>query len=276
MRNTVWGTVNDPYARGSLKSREVMCRRWDTRHRGEIVRHMWKKPGKGLLLVGTVHTDPSGAPRLRGILENEKPSAVALELSPYGLYRRIRQGRAMKALLTRRMRRLERLLGKRLRKTPPFEEIYEKIRPPFEYRAALRYCTAAGAPLYLLDSSELSRSIIEGHWQELISYENLRRLSLIEESPYPYTSQYGLAKRLMRETDPVVIDPFVSHYASEPDFAAREACLAESLIRIYESTPEGTVAYVGGWEHLLHPTSFNTVCDRVAHLNPARILICGG
>jgi hypothetical protein len=231
---------------------------------------------KGLLLIGTVHWDPSGSQRLKGILQKEKPIAIALEFSPYGLYRRIRQGRAMKAVLTRRIRRLEAIFGKRLRKTAQLEEIYDKIRPPFEYRAALRYCSAAGASLHLIDSSELSRALIEGQWQDLISYDNLRSLSGIAEIPSPHVSQYALAKRLMQEIDPVVIDPFISRYASEPAFIQRETSLAESLISLYEATPSGTVAYIGGWEHLLHPTSFNTLCDRVAHLNPRRVLLCDG
>ena len=62
--------------------------------------------GKELLLIGTVHRDPDGAAKLRKLLAEKRPAAVAIEVSPYGLSYRRRNG---SRLLRRLMKTVKRL-----------------------------------------------------------------------------------------------------------------------------------------------------------------------
>jgi pheromone shutdown protein TraB len=41
---------------------------------------------KELILIGTVHRDPEGSAKLSSLLSKECPVAVAVEVSPYGLF----------------------------------------------------------------------------------------------------------------------------------------------------------------------------------------------
>ncbi len=232
---------------------------------------MQKGKKTDLVLIGTVHGDPKGAYRLRRLLSDEAPRELAVEISPFGLYYRVRFGKRLKRLLMRRLRRLEKSEGRSLLRvaTP----LAEKINLPFEYTVACRYSRETGCGLHLIDLSGPSRMFIEENWPEMLSLDNLRRLCrYTAEAPHPDTeATYSLAERLLNEKDPVLLRHFVS--SLDACFAEREAHLAESLTSLCNKARERKVAYVGGWEHLLHPTGLGTLCDRLSELRPRRLLL---
>jgi hypothetical protein len=52
-----------------------------------------------LTLVGTIHRDPNGLPRLKEILERKCPDIITLEMSEYGVAFRERAGPRLKERL---------------------------------------------------------------------------------------------------------------------------------------------------------------------------------
>jgi pheromone shutdown protein TraB len=233
---------------------------------------------KELLLIGTVHHDPEGLKQLIEVLRGKRPAHVAVEVSPYGLSYRKRHGKSLNTELTRRIRRLERQTGTILRNRKEIISIREKFRPPFEYRAAVRYCRESGASFNVIDLSSLSREIIEGGWDELITIENLR--SLLEYSSermfFSVAQEYIFAKRLLEEKDGALINALLPPWISQPAYTEREAYLEAALLDLYNKTETGCLVYVGGWQHLLHAGAFQALFQRLAHLNPRRLLLSKG
>ncbi|RJR26543.1 MAG: hypothetical protein C4582_01635 [Desulfobacteraceae bacterium] len=236
---------------------------------------MKKIDGKQIVLIGTVHGDTRGTLRLFELLKKERPGHVAIEVSPYGLMFRLRHGRKMNAILGRRIRRLEKVLGRSLRNLEGILSIREKIRTPFEYRASIRYCRNSGSQLHLVDSSELSSVLIRKYWDSMISTENIGKLINFQDETTNllFHGEYLFAQRLLKEVDRAMIDPFISSWGSDLLFMEREAHLEKYLLAIYSRMESGLLAYVGGWQHLLYPTGFHTLCDRIFHLEPRRILL---
>jgi hypothetical protein len=228
---------------------------------------------KELLLIGTRHTDPHGARRLLDLLWKEKPLEVLVEVSPFGIAFRRRNGRRLRCLLGRRLRHLTG--GAQASKDrEPARPIFLQLGTPFEYRASLRYCRDSGAGLSCIDLSSQSRQWIQGHWGEMLDTANLK--ALLENPPVETASKdYGLACRLMAEKEESCITPYLRSWMDDPDSVIREAHLANQVAGAYERMKAGRIAYVGGWQHLLHPTDAGTLCDRLAHLSPRRILLSG-
>ncbi len=233
---------------------------------------------KELLLIGTVHGDPEGLERLLTLLKMEKPIHIAVEISPYGLFYRKRNGSLLKATLTRRIRRLERQTGVPLRAREEITSIREKFSTPFEYRAAVRYCIGSKANFHAIDLSNLSRDLIESCWKKLISTDNLKTL-LNYPSKNDLSSilqEYLLAERLLKEKEGSLINTLLAPLGSEPIYAEREAHLERALLDLYKKIETGCFVYVGGWQHLLHTGHFQTLFQRLLPFKPRRILLPHG
>ena len=229
---------------------------------------------KELLLIGTVHSDPDGASRLLELLRKERPVEVLVEVSPYGLSFRRRRGRHLLRILGRRLRHLTRGRSDSWKGCGQILSIFQQIQTPFEYRASIRYSRESGAAIACVDLSSLSREWIQGSWQGMLETRNLK--ALLGEPPEGLRETaakgYSLASRLLSEKEKGWFSPYVS-WLEDPDSEAREAHLAERVAGTYERAADGRIAYVGGWQHLLHPTHAGTLCDRLAHLHPRRILL---
>ena len=213
-------------------------------------------------------------PLLR-LLRHENPVQVAVEVSPYGLTFRRRNGRRLLRLLARRLRRVLAASGSPMRRWGQVQAISAQIRFPFEYRASLRYCRDEGATLSCLDLSSLSKNLIQGGWEELIERKNIENLcqSNPENLQERTTRAYALAARLLKEEDEALFFVSIRGWQKDVVWQRREALLAAGLEKRLAMVERGKLAYVGGWQHLLCAAESGTLFERLAHLQPRRVLL---
>ena len=231
--------------------------------------------GKELLLIGAVHRDPHGAVKLRNLLADERPVALAVEVSPYGLFYRQRNSRYLRRRLIRKVKRLTGNFRVSWRDWGQINAIEIQLAVPFEYRMAQKYCRDTGAALACIDSSLWSKGWIHKHWQQMLSSENLE--ILLECSPVTLAEEvereYKVAAHLLNKQEQSLASAFTRAWSADPLWQQREMELAQGLEETYAGVQEGRVAYVGGWQHLLRPSTGGTLYDRVKHLQPRRILL---
>jgi hypothetical protein len=230
---------------------------------------------KELLLIGAVHRDPHGAFKLGKLLDQERPVALAVEVSPYGLFYRQRNSRHLQRLLLRRVKRLARKLKVSWRNWGQISAIEIQLAVPFEYRMAQKYCRDTGAALACIDSSLWSKEWIHEHWHRLLSSENLE--ILLKCSPVTLAEEvereYKTAAHLFNKQEHSLTAAFTRDWCADAVWQQRERELAKTLEETYARVREGRVAYVGGWQHLLRPNTGTTLYERVKHLQPRRILL---
>ena len=228
-----------------------------------------------LILVGTVHRDPDGFKKLAGVLARERPGAVAVEASPYGLLFRCREGRRLRRRLERRLRRWAKARGRAWQSWGQLHAIDLQLALPFEYRAALRYCRDTGAPLSLLDLSSWSREAIQTQWTQMVSPENL---SLISAEPpealrIVVRRDYEMAARLLQEEAQSLVAAFLGPCTEDACWKEREALLAARVAELFGGMQVGRLVYVGGWQHLVGSRGCGTLYERLEHLRPKRVLL---
>ena len=228
-----------------------------------------------LILIGTVHGDPDGMAPLLRLLRHENPGQVAVEVSPYGLSFRQRNGRRLLRLLARRHSRVVSASGPPMKKWGQVQAISAQIRFPFEYRASLRYCRDEGAILSCHDLSSLSKQLIHGGWEELIDRKNIE--NLCQRNPENLqertTKAYALADRLLKETEEARFFVSIRGWQKDVLWQRREALLAARLEKRLAMMKEGRLAYIGGWQHLLCAAESATLFERLAYLQPRRLLL---
>lgn len=230
---------------------------------------------KELLLIGTVHRDPLGALKLRSLLAEEGPVAVAVEVSPYGLFYRQRNSRHLKRRLVKRVKRLTSSLQVSWREWGQINAIEIQLTVPFEYRMAQKYCRDTGAALACIDSSLWSKGWIDKHWQQLLSSENLGALLKCppEALSKEVEREYRMAAQFLRKKEEPLVSALTRAWPADPLWQRREMELAQEVEETLSRAQEGRVAYVGGWQHLLSPNTGDTLYDRLRHLQPRRILL---
>jgi len=236
---------------------------------------MGKGEDKELLLIGTVHGDPDGMVRLLALLRKEEPDLVAVEVSPYGLAYRRTHSRRLQGILGRRVRRASDRHGVSWKEWGQIQAIFGQLSFPFEYRACLRFCRDSGARFRCVDLSPTSRHLIHASWDELLSSSNIE--TLLRRPPEHFRTSvrkaYAMASKLVAEKEKGYLSAFLRAWERNPVWKRREAALAQRIQKQYEVMNAGRLAYVGGWQHLLHPTDAGTLCDRISHLNPRRVLL---
>jgi hypothetical protein len=232
---------------------------------------------KELVLIGTVHRDPEGLSKALCLLTKENPASVAVEVSPYALYFRRRNGRLLRRRLLRRLRLLARTQGVAWRDWGQIQAIFSQLRLPFEYQAASRYCRDAGASFHCLDSSPWSKRHIQSNWAELLSSDNLAALLSQPPEDMGETVQkgYELAAKLLSKPGVTLVSALVGNWSVDIPWQRREAELAGCLARIFANMRYGRLAYIGGWQHLLSPTRGGTLYERLEILRPRRMLLNG-
>ena len=236
------------------------------------------KEVKELILIGTVHRDPGGAEKLRKVLTKARPVAVAVEVSPYGLFYRRRNGSRLLRRLMKTVKRLAEDLQVSWQRWGQIHAIRTQIQLPFEYRTALSYCRDTGATLACIDSSTWSKRWIDNHWCQLLSRENLE--ILLAERPQDQkqevSSDYKMASLLLRSREETFVPAFAQTWSADLHWQQRENDLARSLEKFYTTVEKGRLAYVGGWQHLLGPNAGGTLYERLVHLQPRRVLLNNG
>ena len=233
---------------------------------------------KELILIGTVHRDPRGAEKLRKILTKARPMTVAVEVSPYGIFYRRRNGRRLLRRLMRTVKPLSEDLQVFWQGWGQIHAIRTQIQLPFEYRISLNYCRDTGATLSCVDSSTWSKRWIDSHWDHLLSRENLE--ALLAESPKDQKQEvsrdYKMAALLLRSQEEPLVPVFAKTWSANLHWQQREADLARLLEGLYDRVDTGRLAYVGGWQHLLGPNAGGTLYERLVHLQPRRVLLDEG
>jgi len=230
---------------------------------------------KELILVGTVHRDPDGFTKLAGVLARERPGAVAVEVSPYGLLFRCREGRRLRRQFERRLRRWGKARGHAWKSWGQLWAIDLQLALPFEYRAALRYCRDKGASLSVIDLSSWSREAVQTQWPNMVSPDNLSLISAEppEELRLVVRRDYEMAARLLRGPAQSLVPAFLGSCTKDPAWKEREAVLAARVGELLGEMQVERLVYVGGWQHLVGSRGCGTLYERLEHLRPKRLLL---
>ena len=222
-----------------------------------------------LIMVGTVHRDPKGYPRLLRLLEREQPALVTVELSPYGRIFRAQQSAAWRNTLRENLRRIEKEEGRPLRmilSQSAILGIFFLLREPYEWRAAKAYADRHGIILRNIDLSCYSADKFS-HLSELISLENLRTLLRIPflDLSKQVESEYSRARLLF--FDP----PFT--WSPIQEVKEREAYMAEKIRSLVRREKGEKILHIGGWEHLIDFSPGKSLFGLLQDLRPQRVLL---
>ncbi len=235
-----------------------------------------------LTLVGTIHRDPSGLPRLMEALERESPDIITLEMSEYGVGFRERNGPRLKEKVLNIIQGLhEKKCQKQREKLNkpqnPFENgaiqaILLTLELPFEFRAVKAYCERTRTPFRCIDLSKYSRKKLKTLQKEMITEENLRKIlsfapkDLHEE----LRKQRILARRLTpQDADQLLIEAFPNGKIGD-GMVHRDRYMSLRIKKLLRS--QGKILHVGGWEHLLDDPRGKTLYGLLKDLRPQRIL----
>ena len=227
------------------------------------------KPARSLVLVGTVHRDPKGYAKLFRLLEEERPSIITVEISPYSRAFRAQQAAALRARLRENLRMIGREKGRSLREIisqSAVLEIFLALREPYEWRAAKDYADRHGIALMDIDLSGYAKDKLS-HLTELISLENLRALLHLPsfDLSRQVESQYARAKFLF--THPP------STWPTSEEVMNREAHMAEKIRGFARQKNEGKALHIGGWEHLIEFPQGKSLLGLLRDLQPHRIIL---
>jgi hypothetical protein len=259
-----------------------------------------------LILLGTVHRDPAGKKRLFDMLARIRPTAISLEVSPASIALRQKLGPGWIRLYKRRIKELTSDAGCSLGQMmlgSPLRGVFEYLRLPYEYRAAVEYAKTSALPVFLLDDSELAASYLNRVESEILTRENMNLLARAAKErtlAQEVDGEYSKAKNIIFNHE-LSNGPKVSDMEA---WARREAGLSQKLRLLHQGLvrraghatrgrelvagliiapeavgyipeivdlPEDTVhVYVGGWEHLVEERSGQDLYSRLKDLEPDR------
>jgi hypothetical protein len=220
-----------------------------------------------LLLLGTVHGDSRGMSRLLRFLAQVQPQLILLEMSPFARDFRIAHQRTHQRRLSIQLKRASarcQMDWRRAFAHPEILAIRRQFALPFEYRAALQYIRQTDAKLVLVDQSSFSRQLIAS-WPELIAVHNLTTLlSLPHRCETSRIRQaYQFAHLCLDDKTCAESLPFqLVARQSEPAWIEREQFIAKQARMAMTSLKDGSVLYIGGWQHLSaldNPPSLRTL-----------------
>jgi hypothetical protein len=235
-----------------------------------------------LTLVGTIHRDPNGLPRLMETLESEAPDIITVEMSEYGVAFRERISPRLKQKLFDILEGLhgksaQRQKGKLDRPQNPFEmgaiqAILHTLELPFEFMAVKAYCERARISFRCIDLSKYSRDKLKKLGDEMITEDNVRKiLTVAPKDPHEeLRKQRTLARRLIsQDADQLFIEAFLNGKKVD-GIVQRDRYMS---LRIKETlNNHGKTLHVGGWEHLLDDPRGKTLYGLIKDLRPQRIL----
>jgi hypothetical protein len=267
---------------------------------------------KQLILLGTVHRDPSGKKRLARVLGEIRPGAVSLEVSPASIRIRSEKSRVWRQLFRTRLRGLSRETGRSLGSLMTHRNIrgvFEYLRLPYEYRAAIEYAQSHQVPLFLLDDSELAAAYLNRVEAEILTDKNITLLAKAE-------SDGSLAREvdLMYEQASHLVGPSgfkekntVPKAKDRQAFQDRETAMSQKLRLLHQglarragmTLPGNELAaglivaseaigflpdtvrlesdqphlYICGWEHLVEDEDQTSLCVLLKDLDP-QVRLC--
>lgn len=221
-----------------------------------------------LILVGVVHRDPEGGRHLSQLLQEIRPQAVGLELSPLGLLWREAKGREL-------LGKLEELLKEfpaPARAHPELKLIAEALRFPFEYLAGVEYTSSQRIPLHLTDLNWISREELPRYENEVLTRENLAALlsmgpiSLEEK----FEAAYAKASRCLNSGCSLQEVGIRAPWRGKKGLL-RELFLACRVRRLADRYH--VFVHVGGWVHLVEDPPGFSLASLLRDLQPKRILL---
>nr|HPJ40588.1 hypothetical protein [Spirochaetota bacterium] len=210
--------------------------------------------GESLTFIGTSHGDPGGFDSLYARLRDIRPDAVLLEVSWFSLFFRKTAGAVLKRIFLRNIRSLG------ITMTPELHTIESFFDIPFEYRAVKQFCREEGVTYHLVDLPFISfLRLLKSH--RLVYRKNLLLLSGFTGNRAQ--QEMSLAKRLFAEQDDCTVDIILSRISKDRLGVKRERKLAEKIIRYRKKYIGRSIAYIGGWEHLLEDPKQRTLYSMV-------------
>ena len=227
------------------------------------------KRTRSLVLVGTVHRDPKGYPKLLRLLEQERPSTITVEISPYSRAFRAQHAVALRARLRENLRMIGRERGRPLREIvcrTAVLEFFLALREPYEWSAAEAYAAREGMAPLDIDLSWYAQEKLS-HLVELISAENLRVLLPLRSVGLSrqVESQYARAKFLFAHPPSI--------WPMGEEVTKREACMAEKIHGLARQKNDGKTLHIGGWEHMIELPKGKSLFGLVKDLQPKRIIL---
>ena len=235
-----------------------------------------------LTLVGTIHRDPNGLPRLMETLEREAPHIISLEMSEYGVAFRERAAPRLKERLLEILQGLHGKWGHKhdrksnrpqnLLKIEAIRAILLTLELPFEFRAVRAYCERKQISFRCIDLSKYSQAKLKMLQEEMITEDNVRRiLASAPMDPHGEFRKHQLiARRLSsRNADQFLIGAYLSGKVGD-GMAHRDRYMSlriKEILRNYKKT-----LHVGGWEHLLDDAGGKTLYGLLKDFRPRRIL----
>lgn len=212
----------------------------------------------GLILLGTVHSDPKGYSRTRAFLQRHRPDLIMVEISPFALKFRKERSPELRKTFLERLRIVSQSLkieyGTALRHVQ-IASILRQTGIPYEYRASAAYAKSAGIDLVAVDSSEFSRGWIET-WPEMISAANIERLLEMESAAPPASRLYVQAARRINGG---LAGPETLPGGDALSWQEREEYMASEITSAMERFNPERPVYLGGWWHLTCRGSVKTV-----------------
>lgn len=221
-----------------------------------------------LTLVGVVHRDPEGYQRLLSILEEVRPEAIGVELSPLGLaWRERNRDRLLGKLQDLLMR-----LGPDAKGHPQISLIREALEIPFEFRASMEHSRRHGVPVHLLDLNRISREELPLLEKEVLTHRNLRVLlgvggpSVEQQVASAYRKAWLCLEGRLSLWEAGVRPPWTDGLS-----LLREKYLA---CRIRGSlASHRSFLYAGGWVHLVEDPNGPTVARILEDLRPRKMIL---
>jgi hypothetical protein len=240
-----------------------------------------KRPMPPLTLVGTIHHDPKGLPRLTGILERESPEIVTLEMSEYGVSFRERHAPRLRDRVFSILQRLreeatnqhgEEIKGSQTSlEIGAIQGILLTLELPFEFVAVNAYCARNRIPFRCIDLSHYSRDKLKRLEEEMITEENMRKIVAFSpmDTQEKLRGQRLLAQRLLlKRADHLLIKAFLDGRNGD-GIILRDRYMSYRIREILRTG--GKVLHVGGWEHLLDAPEGKTLYGRLKDFKPKRI-----
>lgn len=235
-----------------------------------------------LTLVGTIHRDPNGLPRLMETLERESPDIITLEMSEYGVAFRERNGLRLKERLFGIIRGIyetstQQERGKRDRSHDPFEigpirAILLTLELPFEFKAVKTYCERKRITFRCIDLSKYSRMKLKTLRKEVITEDNVRKiLAFAPLDPHEELQQQRNLARVLtsHDADQLFIKTFLNGKIGD-GIVQRDRYMSLRIREILSN--DHKTLHVGGWEHLLDAPGGKTLYGLLKSLRPQRIL----
>jgi hypothetical protein len=222
-----------------------------------------------LLMVGTVHRDPQGKARLLRLLQQERPAAISVEISPYAIIFRAQKAGAFRAILRENLKRIheeENFSWREIFSNSAIRGIFFLLKEPYEWQAAEAHAQRTGIVLKDIDLSRYSEEKLS-HLSELVSKANLR--ALLRLSSPDLTEQveahYNRARFLFSHPP--------SLWPKCLEERERETFMAEEIRRLVRQARGQKVLHIGGWEHLLEFPGETSLYELLKDLRPMRVLL---